>query len=38
MNNRLTIQDLAALLAEYTGKDKNSTERFLRELDRKSVV
>ncbi|WP_455644047.1 HU family DNA-binding protein [Parabacteroides sp.] len=32
MNNRLTIQDLAALLAEYTGKDKNSTERFLREF------
>lgn len=32
MNNRLTIQDLAGLLAEYTGKDKNSTERFLREF------
>lgn len=26
MNNRLTIQDLAGLLAEYTGKDKNSSE------------
>lgn len=32
MNNRLTIQDLAGLLAEYTGKDKESTERFLREF------
>ncbi len=32
MNNRLTIQDLAGLLAEYSGKDKNSTERFLREF------
>ena len=32
MNNRLTIQDLAGLLAEYTGKDKNSSERFLREF------
>lgn len=32
MNNRLTIQDLAGLLAEYTGKDKNSTERFLKEF------
>ena len=28
MNNRLAIQDLAGLLAEYTGKDKNSSERF----------
>ena len=32
MNNRLTIQDLASLLAEYTGKDKKNTERFLREF------
>ena len=32
MNNRLTIQDLAGLLAEYTGKDKNSSEHFLREF------
>lgn len=32
MNNRLTIQDLAGLLAEYTGKDKNSSECFLREF------
>lgn len=32
MNNRLTIQDLAGLLAEYTGKDKDSSERFLREF------
>ena len=32
MNNRLTIQDLAGLLAEYTGKDKNRSERFLREF------
>lgn len=32
MNSRLTIQDLAALLAERTGKDKSSTEQFLREF------
>lgn len=32
MNSRLTIQDLAGLLAEYTGKDKSTTERFLREF------
>lgn len=32
MNNRLTIQDLAGLLAEHTGKDKNSSEHFLREF------
>lgn len=32
MNNRLTIQDLAGLLADYTGKDKQSSERFLREF------
>lgn len=32
MNSRLTIQDLAALLAERTGKDKNSAEQFLREF------
>jgi nucleoid DNA-binding protein/nucleoid-associated protein YgaU len=32
MNNRLTIQDLAGLLAEYTGKDKQSSEQFLREF------
>lgn len=32
MNNRLTIQDLAGLLAEHTGKDKSTTERFLREF------
>ena len=32
MNNRLAIQDLAGLLAEYTGKDKKSSERFLREF------
>ena len=32
MNNRLTIQDLAGLLAEYTGKDKQSCEQFLREF------
>ena len=30
MNNRLAIQDLAGLLAEYTGKDKNSSELFER--------
>lgn len=32
MNSRLTIQDLAALLAERTGKDRNSAELFLREF------
>lgn len=32
MNNRLTLQDLAGLLAEYTGKDKFLMERFLKEF------
>lgn len=32
MNSRLTIQDLATLLAERTGKDRNSAEQFLREF------
>ena len=32
MNSRLTIQDLAALLAERTGKDRSSAEQFLREF------
>lgn len=32
MNERLNISDLAALLAEYTGKDKKTAESFLREL------
>ena len=32
MNNRLTIQDLAGLLAEYTRKDKQYCERCLREF------
>lgn len=32
MNNRLTLQDLAGLLAEYTGKDKKATERFLKDF------
>ena len=32
MNSRLTIQDLAGLLAERTGKDRNSSEQFLREF------
>lgn len=32
MNNRLTIQELAGLLADYTGKDANSSELFLREF------
>ena len=32
MNNRLAIQDLAGLLAEYTGKDKNSSERFFERI------
>lgn len=30
MNNRLNIQDLAGLLSEHTGKDRNDIERFLR--------
>lgn len=32
MNNRLTLQDIAALLAERTGKDKQLAELFLKEL------
>lgn len=32
MNSRLTIQDLAGLLADYTGKDPASIERFLKEF------
>lgn len=32
MNNRLTIQDVAVLIAGRTGKDKNSSERFLKEF------
>lgn len=32
MNSRLTIQDLATLLAERTGKDKSSAEKFLKEF------
>ena len=32
MNSRLTIQDLAGLLAERTGKDRISAEQFLREF------
>ena len=32
MNSRLTIQDLAGLLAERTGKDRSSSEQFLREF------
>lgn len=32
MNSRLTIQDLAGLLAERTGKDKASAELFLKEF------
>ncbi len=32
MNNRLAIQDLAGLLAEYTGKTRIVPERFLREF------
>lgn len=32
MNNRLTIQDLAGLLAERTGKDRSGTEQFLKEF------
>ncbi|MCD7932067.1 MAG: HU family DNA-binding protein [Tannerellaceae bacterium] len=32
MNNRLSISELAGLLAEYTGVEKKKTERFLKEL------
>lgn len=32
MNNRLTIQDIAALMAERTGKDKSLVELFLKEF------
>lgn len=32
MNSRLTLQDLAGLLADYTGKDKKATERFLKDF------
>ncbi|GHV47317.1 hypothetical protein FACS1894181_00520 [Bacteroidia bacterium] len=32
MNNRITIGDLSALLAQATGKDNESVERFLREF------
>lgn len=32
MNNRLTIQDIAALMAERTGKDKSQAELFLKEF------
>lgn len=32
MNNRLTIPDIAGLLAERTGKDKQLAESFLKEL------
>lgn len=32
MNNRLTIQDIAVLMAERTGKDKSQVELFLKEF------
>lgn len=32
MNNKLTISEIAALLAVRTGRDKRSAEQFLREL------
>lgn len=32
MNNKLTLPDIAALLAVRTGRDKRSAEQFLREL------
>lgn len=32
MNNRLTIQDLADMLAEHTGKDRKNAELFLKEF------
>lgn len=32
MNNRLTIQDIAGLMAERTGKDKSLVELFLKEF------
>lgn len=32
MNNRLTLQDLAGLLAEHTGKERSDCEIFLKEF------
>ncbi|MEG1748389.1 MAG: HU family DNA-binding protein [Tannerellaceae bacterium] len=32
MNNRLTTQEVACLLADYTGKDRQHTESFLKEF------
>lgn len=32
MNNKLTLSDLASLLAERSGRSKNDTEKFLREF------
>ncbi|MCC8155315.1 MAG: HU family DNA-binding protein [Tannerellaceae bacterium] len=32
MNNRLSIPEIAGLLAEYCGADKKTTERFLKEF------
>ncbi len=32
MNNRLTLQDLAGLLAEHTGKERSDCETFLKEF------
>lgn len=32
MNNRLNMQDLARLLAEHSGKDRETIERFLKEF------
>lgn len=32
MNNKLTLSEIAALLAERSGKDKKATEQFLREF------
>lgn len=32
MNNRLTIQDVAGMLADYTGKDRKNAELFLKEF------
>lgn len=32
MNNRLTIQDVAGMIADYTGKDRKNAELFLKEF------
>lgn len=32
MNNRLTIKDMAGMIADYTGKDRKNAELFLKEF------